>query len=195
MRRKIGMVSVRAPGKGRFEIIGEDLMNIARCLIAGAGVGLCLCAMAKAGDDRISNTGTATGPIVVKRVIVVRSHGDRVISVTPAYQIRSALSANRSWYSATTAQNHRRNLETSGSADNYNHSAKTVKTERSIGANQLEQQADKDNKSADRKPEPKQPEARQAEGNQDSGGLDRLTVQAQKEEEIRLAEPRGIVPR
>jgi hypothetical protein len=167
-------------------------MKIARCLIVGAGVGLCLCAIAKADDDQISNTGTVAGPIVVKRVIVVRSGGDRVIYVRPAYALHAALPANRSWYSAAAAQGHRRSLETSGSADNYNQVAKTLKTGHIVDTNQSEQRADKDNKWADRKPEAKQRETNQSE---DAGGLDRLTVQAQKEETIRPAEPGGIEPR
>ena len=170
-------------------------MKIARCLIAGAGVALCFCAIAKADDDRIPNTGTAAGPIVVKRVIVVRGGGDRVIYVRPAYTLHSIVPANRSWYSATAAQSHRRSLETSGY--NYNQVAKTLKTGHSVDINQSERQADKANKWTDHKPETKQPEAKQRETNQseDAGGLDRLTAQAQKEETIRLAEPNGIEPR
>jgi len=74
-----------------------------------------------------------------------------------------------------------------------------VKTVHSVDTNQSKQEADKDNKSADRKPEAKQaeakkPEAKQAEANQseDAGALDRLTVQAQKEEAIQPAEPGGV---
>jgi hypothetical protein len=195
MRKQIGMVSAKDPG-GRerkpVEIFGEDLMKIARCLIAAAGVGLCLCATARADGDQIPNTGTVAGPAVVKRVIVLRSRGDRVIYVRPAYPIHAVLPANRSWYSATAAQRRRRSLQTSGSADNYNHVAKTLKTGHSVDTDQSDEQADKDSKSADRKPGAKQPEANQSE---DAGGLDRLTVQAQKEEAIRPAEPGGIEPR
>ena len=179
-------------GASRLKYLEKNLMKSARCLIAAAGVGVCLCAIASADDDQIPNTGTVAGPTVVKRVIIVRSRGDRVIYVRPAYQIHSVLPANRSWYSATAAQRRRRNPETSGSADNYNHVAKTLKTGHSVDTDQSDDQAGKDNKSADRKPGAKQPEANQSE---DAGGLDRLTVQAQKEEAIRPAEPGGIEPR
>jgi hypothetical protein len=182
--------------------VGEDLMKIARSLIAGAGVGLCLCAIAKADDDQIPSARNVSGPVVVKRVIVVRSGGDRVIYVRPAYPLHSVLPANQSRSSATAVQSHWRSLETSGSADNYHHVAKTLKTGQRIDTNQSEQQANKDNKSVDRKPEAKQPEAKKPEAKQretneseDAGGLDRLTVQAQKEEAIQPAEPSGIEPR
>jgi len=62
-----------------------------------------------------------------------------------------------------------------------------MKTYNGSVTSQSEQQAAKDNKSTDRKPKAKQPE--------DVNALDRLTVQAQKEEAIRLAEPGGIEPR
>jgi hypothetical protein len=172
-------------------------MKIARSLIAGAGIGLCLCAIAKADDDQIPNRRIVARPMVVKRIIVVRSGGGRVIYVRPAYPAYSALSANRSRYSATGSQNHSRNPETSGSVDNANRVAKTLKTGHEADTNQSEQQADKDNKSVDRKPEAKQPEAKQREANQseDDGALDRLTVQAQKEQAILPAEPGGIEPK
>jgi hypothetical protein len=120
-----------------------------------------------------------------------------VIYVRPAYPRRYVFPANRSRYSATVSQSHWRSLETSGSADNYNHVAKTLKLGHSIDANQSEQQADKANKSADRKPEANQPEAKQREANQseDTGALDRLTVQVQKEQAILSAEPGGIGPK
>ena len=167
-------------------------MKIARSLIAGAGIGLCLCAIAKADDDLIPNRRIVARPMVVKRIIVVRSGGGRVIYVRPAYSAYSALSANRSRYSATASQSHSRNPETSGSVDNANRVAKTLKTGHEADTNQSEQPADKDNKSVDRKPEAKQREANQSE---DDGAFDQLTVQAQKEQAILPAEPGGIEPK
>jgi hypothetical protein len=171
-------------------------MKIARSLIAGAGVGLCLCAFAKADDDQIPATRNVAGPVVVKRVIVVRSGGNRVIYVRPAYPLHSALPVNRSRYSATAVQSHWRSLETSDSADNSKHVTRTLKAGRSVDANHSEQQADKDNKSADPRPQAN-PEAKQREANQseDAGALDRLTVQAKKEQAILPAEPGGIGPK
>ena len=183
-------------------------MKIARCVVAGIGVGLCLCTIAKGDDDKISNPGTVRGPVVIKRIIVVRSHGDRMIYVRPASPpVHASLPVNRSRYRAAAAQGRRHSVETSDSADTDNHGLKTVKTGHSADTNQPQQEADKDNKPADRKaeakqaeanhPEAKKPEAKQAEANQtqDAGALDRLTVQAQKEEAIQLAEPGGIQPR
>lgn len=172
-------------------------MKIARSLIAGAGIGLCLCAIAKADDDQIPSHRIVARPVVVKRIIVVRSGGGRVIYVRPVYPAYSARFANRSRYSVTANQSHARNLETPSSADDPNHVAKTLKTGHEADTNQSEQQADKDNKSVDRKPEAKQPEAKPREANQseDDGALDRLTVQAQKEQAILPAEPGGIEPK
>jgi hypothetical protein len=172
-------------------------MKIARSLIAGAGFGLCLCAIAKADDDQIPSIRNVAGPLVVKRIIVVRSGGDRVIYVRSTDPLHSVLPVNRSRYSATAVHSHWRDLEPPGFADNYNQVAKTLKAGRSVDTNQSEQQADKDNKSAARKPEAKQPEAKLHEANQsdDAGALDRLTVQAQKEQAILPAEPGGIEPK
>ena len=177
-------------------------MKTLRSFIAGAGVGLCLCAIARADNDQIPNVRNSAGPVAVKRVIVVRSLGGQVIYVRPAYQLHSTLPANRSWYSSTAGQIHRRSLETSGSADNYNHVAKTLKTGRGVDTNQSEHQANKDDKSADRKTVAKQPEAKQGDKTQhqtdqpeDASGWDRLTVQAQKEESALTAEPAGIEPK
>lgn len=176
-------------------------MKIVRSLIAGVGVGLCLCAIARADDDQIANARNSGGPVAVKRVIVVRSRGGRVIFVRPGYQLHSALSTNRSWYSSTAGQSHSRSLETSGSADNYNHVAKTPKAEHGVDTNQSGREAGKDNKSADRKPAAKASEAKQLDAldqtnqSEDAGALDRLTVQAQKEEANPAAEPGGIEPR
>jgi hypothetical protein len=158
-----------------------------RCLIAGVGAGLCLCAVANGDDDQIPNVRNATRPVVVKRVVVVAHPGDRVIYVRQAYPVRSIVRTSRSRYSiqATPAQ---RRVETSASPihESGNHVAKTIRTNNGSDTSQSEQQADKDNKSTDRKPEAKQPE---------DAALDRLTAQAQKEEAIRLAEPGGIQPR
>lgn len=185
-----------------MEIVGEDLMKIVRSLIAGAGVGLCLCAIARADDDQIPNARNSAGPVAVKQVIVVRSRGGQVIYVRPGYQLHSALRANRSGYSSTAGQSHWRSLERSGPADNYNHVAKTLKTGHGVDTNPSERQANKDNKSADGKTAAKQPEAKQGDKiqhqtnqSEDAGGWDRLTVQAQKEEAVLLPEPGGIEPR
>ena len=178
-------------------------MKIARCVVAGIGVGLCFCTIAKADDDQISNLGTVRGPVVIKRIIVVRTHGGRMVYVRPAYSpIHSSVPVNRSSYSATAAQGHRQSVELSDSGDTDDHGAKTVKTGHRVDTNQAAQQADKDSKSADRKPEvkqaeAKQPEAKHLEANQseDASALDRLTVQAQKEQAILPAEPGGIEPK
>ena len=158
-----------------------------RCLIAGVGVGLCLCAVANGDDDQIPTLKNTAKPVVVKRVVVVTGPSDRVISVRQAYPVHSTVPIDRSRDSiqATPAQ---RRVETSASPihESGNHIAKTIKTNNGSDTSQSEQQADKDNKSTDRKPEAKQPE---------DAALDRLTAQAQKEEAIRLAEPGGIQPR
>lgn len=176
-------------------------MKIVRSLIAGAGVGLCLCAIARADDDQIPIARNSGGPVAVKRVIVVRSRGGQVIYVRPGYQLYSTLPANRSWYSSTAGHSHWRKLETSGSADNYNHVAKALKTGNDADTSQSERQANKDDKSTDHKTtakelEAKQGEKRQHETNQseDASGWDRLTVQAQKEEAIVPASPVGLDP-
>ena len=177
-------------------------MKIMRSFIAGAGVGLCLCAIVRADDDQIPIARNSAGPVAVKRVIVVRSLGGRVIYVRPAYQLHSTLPANRSWYSSTARQSHWRRLETSGSADNYNHVAKTLKTGHGVDTNQSERQADKDSKSVDHKTAAKQPEAKEGDKRQhqtnqseDAGSWDRLTVEAQKEEAVLLPASGGIEPR
>jgi hypothetical protein len=192
---------------------GEDLMKITRCVVAAVGVGLCLCTIAKSDDDQISGTANARGPVVIRRIIVVRSHGDRMIYVRPAYPaVHASLPVNRSWYATTAAQGHRHSVEASDSADANNHAVKTVKTRHSVDTNQSRQEADSDNRLAERKPEAKaaeakqtqikqpeanQPETRQVEANQseDAGALDRLTVQAQKEQAVLPAEPGGIQPK
>lgn len=178
-------------------------MKIVRSLIAGAGVGLCLCAIARADDDQIPNARNSAGPVAVKRVIVVRNLGGQVIYVGPSYRLHSTLPANRSWYSSTAGQSHWRSLETSSSADNYTHVAKTLKTGHGVDTNQSERrQANKDDKSADHKTAAKQPEVKQGDKGQhqtnqseDAGGWDRLTVQAQKEEAVLPPGPGGIEPR
>src|ERR1700739_1547457 len=113
-------------------------MKIVRSLIAGAGVGLCLCVIARADDDQIPNVRNSAGPVAVKRVMVFRSRGGQEIYVRPANQLHSTFPANRSWYSSTTGQSHRRSLEKSGSADNYDHVAKTLKTGHGVDTNQSE---------------------------------------------------------
>jgi hypothetical protein len=182
-------------------------MKIARCVVAGIGFGLCLCTAAKGDDDQISNTGTVRGPVVIKRIIVVRSHGDRIIYVRRAYPpLHAFLPVNQSRNSATAAQAHRHSAEIFDSGDTDN-GVTTVKTGHNVDTNQSQQEADKDNKSADRKteikqaeakqPEAKKPALKQAEANQseDAGALGRLTVQAQKEQAILPAEPGGIEPK
>ncbi|MBV9873418.1 MAG: hypothetical protein JO025_01705 [Verrucomicrobia bacterium] len=127
------------------------------------------------------------------------SRDGQVIYVRPAYQLHSTLPANRSWYSSTAGPSHRRSLEMSGSADNYDHDAKTPKTGHSVGTNQLEHQANKDDKSTDHKTVARPAEAKQGDKTEhqtdqpaNAGSWDRLTVQAQKEEAALTAEPGGI---
>jgi hypothetical protein len=177
-------------------------MKIVWSLVAGVGVGLGLCAMARADNDQIPSARISAGPVAIRRVILIRSRGGQVIYVRPGYQLHSTLPVNGSSYSSTAGQSHWRSLETASSTDNHNHVAKTLKTVHGVDTNQAEHQADKDNKSADRKPAAKQPEAKQADKKQhetnqaqDSGSWDRLTVQAQKEEAVQPAEPGGIQPR
>jgi hypothetical protein len=164
-------------------------MQNARPFVAAAVVGLCLCAIAKADDDEFPFQ-TAAKPVVVRRVIVVSHHQGRVIYVRPSYNVRSVVPLNRSDYLNSANQTPKRDVEMPAAAvhDSDNHIAKPVKTSRDGDTNQS-QQADKDNKSPDRKPDAKQQEPKEPE---DAGALDRLTVQAQKEEAIRLAEPGGI---
>ena len=168
-------------------------MKNARHFLAGAVAGLCLCALAKADDDEFPFR-TAARLVVVKRVIVVSSHQARVIYVRPSYHVRSIVPVNRSEYLNSANETHKRVGEMSASTvhDSNNHVVKAAKTSRDGDTNQSAQQADKDIKSPDRKPEVKPQEANEPE---DAGALDRLTVQAQKEEAVRLAEPGGIEPR
>jgi hypothetical protein len=168
---------------------GGDGMKVVRSLIAGASLSLCLCAMATADDEQFPTLRTVGRPIVVKRFIVVAGHSDRVIYVRPAYPpMHSPVPADRSGNPATSTRA-QRHVETSASPihENDNHAGKTVKASRNHETNQSEQQTDKENKSTDAKSEDKQPD--------DAGALDRLTVQAQKEQATRLAEPDGIESR
>lgn len=162
-------------------------------LVAGAVAGLCLCAIAKADDDEFPFR-TAARPVVVRRVIVVSSHQDRVIYVRPSCHVPPVVTVNRSEYLVSANPAHKRDGEISASTvhDSNNHVVRPVKTGRNGDTNHSEQQADKDSKSADRKPEVKPQEPNEPE---DAGALDRLTVQAQKEETIRLTEPGGVEPR
>ena len=173
-------------------------MQNARLFMLGAIVGLCLCATAKADDDEFPFP-TAARPVVVRRVIVVTRHQDRVIYVRPADHVRTVVPVNRSAYLNSANQTHDRNGEMSGSnvRDSDNHVIRPAKTGREVDANQSKQQADKDSKPLAHKPEVTQHEAKQQEPTEpeDGGALDRLTVQAQKEQEIHLAEPAGIEPR
>jgi hypothetical protein len=178
-------------------------MKITRCVVAAIGVCLCLCTIAKGDDDQIPGTGNARRPVVVKRIIVVRTYGDRMILVKPAYPATHAyLPVKRSWYSNTVSQGHRRNVVASDSGDADNPGAKVIKTRHSPDTNQSQLEADKDSKSAGRKPAPdqaesKQTQAKEPEANQseDAGALDRLAVQAQKEQAVLPAEPGGVGPK
>jgi hypothetical protein len=168
-------------------------MKVARMLIAGTSVAFGFCALARADDDQFPGSGTMGRPVVVKRVIVLTGHGERVIYVRPAYPIHSLISVNRSGYLSATPIQRRVETPASPTHENDNQVTKTERANRSHEGSQPEQQADKgskgtkDSKSADAKPEAKQPE--------DVGALDQLTVQAQKEEATRLAAPGGIESR
>ncbi len=186
-RRLIGgSPSGLGPGEEPIGTDGEDLMKNARFLIAGVGVGLRLCALARADDDEIR---TVVRPVVVKQLIVFTGHQDRVIYVRPAYPAQTVLPVNRP-YSVMERKTHRHSSEDPAvvDRDTSNSVEKTSKTSRG-DVNQLDQKTDKDNRpvDTDRKTEAKQSE------NDDA--LDHLTAQAQKEQELRLAEPGGILPR
>jgi hypothetical protein len=161
-------------------------MKNARFLMAGVGVGLCLCALARADDDEIR---TVVRPVVVKRLIVFTGHQDRVIYVRPAYPVQTVVQVNRP-YSVMERKGHRHSSEDPAvvDRDTSNNGAKTSKTSRGA-VNQSDQKADKDNRpvDTDRKTEAKQSE--------DDDALDHLTAQAQREQELRLAEPGGIQSR
>jgi hypothetical protein len=164
-------------------------MKNVRLLVAGLGVGFCLCAIAKADDDEIQ---TMARPVVVKRVILFTGHPDRVIYVRPAFPVHSVVPVTRSTSptsSMTPTRTRRHGSETP--AVNRDSSTSVAKTTRSNHGetNQAEQKADKDSHPVDpdRKTDAKQPE--------DDDALDQLTAQAQKEQELRLAEPGGIQQR
>jgi hypothetical protein len=161
-------------------------MKKTRLLITGLSVGLCLCAIAKADDDQIPAISTKASPVIVRRVIVVSGQGGRVIYVRPAYRLNSIVRADRSFYPTTTPQNRRRDPEASASTirDGENHAAQTIRTGHSGDKKQPDQENAKDTKSVDRETEVKQPE--------DTGALDRLTVQAEKEQATRLVEPTNL---
>jgi hypothetical protein len=158
-------------------------MKNVRLLVAGLGVGLCLCALARADNDEIR---TVVRPVVVKRLIVFTGHHDRVIYVRPAYPVQTVVPVNRP-YSVMERKTQRHSSEdpTVVDRDTSNKVVKKSKTSRG-DADQSDQKADKDNSPADtdRKIHAKQP--------QDDDALDQLTAQAQKEQELRLAEPGGI---
>ena len=161
-------------------------MKNVRLLVAGLGVGLCLCAIAKADDDEIQ---TMAKPVVVKRIILFTGHPDRVIYVRPAFPAQSVVPVTRSTSltsSMTPTKTRWHGSETPGV--NRESSTVAAKTTRSSQGetNQAEQKADKNNKpvDTDHKTDAKQPE--------DDDALDHLTAQAQKEQELGLAEPGGI---
>jgi hypothetical protein len=154
-----------------------------RFLMAGVGVGFCLCALAKADDDEIRS---AARPVVVKRLIVFTGHQDRVIYVRPAYPVQSAVPVNRPyWVMAKKTRRHSSDSPAAVKQETSNNVAKTPKISHG-DSNQPEQKADKDNKpvDADRKTDAKQSE--------DDDALDHLIAQAQREQELPLAEPDGI---
>lgn len=161
-------------------------MKNLRVLLTGLGVGLCLCALAKADDDEIR---TAVRPVVVKRLIVFTGHQDRVIYVRQAYPVQSVVPANRPyWVMVKKTRRHSSESPAVVNQGTSNNVAKTTKTSHG-DSNQPAQKADKDNQpiDTDRKTDAKQSE--------DDEALDHLTVQAQREQELRLAEPGGIEPR
>jgi hypothetical protein len=161
-------------------------MKNARFIAAGVGVGLCLCALARADDDEIR---TVVRPVLVKRLIVFTGHQDRVIYVRPAYPVQSVAPVNRP-YSVVERKTHQHSSEDPAVVDRNTSTnvAKTSKTSRG-DVNQSDQKAGKDNSpvDTDRKTEAKQSE--------DDDALDHLTAQAQREQELWLAEPGGIQPR
>jgi hypothetical protein len=132
---------------------GEDLMKNARFLMAGVGVGLCLCAVARADDDEIR---TVVRPVVVKRLIVFTGHQNSVIYVRPAYPVQTVVPVNRP-YSVMERKTHRHSSEDPAvvDRDTSTNVAKTSKTSRG-DVNQSDQKADKDNKPSIRIVRPKQ---------------------------------------
>jgi hypothetical protein len=161
-------------------------MKNARFLMAGVGVGLCLCALARADDDEIR---TGVRPIFVKRLIVFTGHQDRVIYVRPAYPVQTVVPVNRP-YSVVERKTHRHSSEDPAVVDRNTSANVAGPSKTSRGdVNQSDQKADKDNRpvDTDRKTEAKQSE--------DDEALGHLTAQAQREQELRLAEPGGIQPR
>jgi len=158
-------------------------MKNVRSLVAGLGVGLCLCALARADDDEIR---TVVRPVVIKRLIVFTGHHDRVIHVRPAYPVQTVVPVNRP-YSVMERNTQRHSSEdpTVVDRDTSNNVAKKSKTSRD-DVDQSDQKPDKDNRpvNTDRKTEAKQ--------SGDDDALDHLTAQAQKEQELKLAEPGGI---
>jgi hypothetical protein len=158
-------------------------MNNARFLAAGVVVGLCLCAFAKADDDEIR----AVRPVVVKRLIVFTGHRDRVIYVKPAFPVQSVVPFNRP-YSVVARKSRRHSSESPAAVihDTSDSVAKTSKTSHG-DMNKTDQKADKDTGTADTD---RKTEAKQQPENDEA--LDQLTAQAQREQELRLAEPGGI---
>jgi hypothetical protein len=170
---------------------GEDLMKKVRLLITGVGVGLCLCAIAKADDDQVPAISKPATRVIVRRVIVVSGQGDRVIYVRPAYSLHSTVRPDRAFHTLTTQQNRRRDTETATIRDGQNHTAQMTETGRNGGKKQVDQRNPNDAKSGDHETGLKQETGvKQPENN--SGALDRLTVQAQKEQATRLAEPTNL---
>jgi hypothetical protein len=165
-------------------IFGEDLMKKARLLVTGLSVGLCLGAIAKADDDQVPTVPTVATRVIVKRVIVVRGREDRVIYVRSANGLHSITPANRSFHSTIAPQNRRRDPEASTIRDGENRVAQTTNSGRSGDKKQPDQQDAKDTKSVDREADVKQPDG--------TGALDRLTVQAQKEQATRLTGPTNL---
>jgi hypothetical protein len=107
-----------------------------------------------------------------------------VIYFRPAYRLHSFVRADRASHTTTAPQNRRRDPEASTIRDGENHVAQTTRTGHSGDKKLPDQQDAKDTKSVDREAEVKQPEG--------TGPLDRLTVQAQKEQATRLAEPTNL---
>ena len=160
-------------------------MKKARLLITGLSVGLCLCAIAKADDDQVPTVPTLATRVIVNRVRVVGGREDRVIYVRSANGLYSITPANRSFHSTIAPQNRRRDPEASTIRASENHVAQTTKnTGHSGDIKQPDQQDAKDTKPVDREADVKQPEG--------TGALDRLTVQAQKEQATRLTEPTNL---
>ena len=162
-------------------------MRRMRFLVAGVGIGLCLVTMAKADDDDIPNLKTVVKPVTVKHVIVFTGSRDRVVYVRPAYPVQSVRSKNLAPSPVEAKKTHQNSSANYAAADRQtsNHVSRVAKPGH-VDVSQAEQKSDRETKPADvdHKIHAKQP--------QNDDAPDELTAQAQREQELRLAEPGGI---